>query len=131
MAIQQHRLELVYAGPAEHVKEIAPVAIAAMDGRAGKLHMDSVDLNQIAHNLGAVAELALEDDNDAYNILPHEQGFRVVFHQTYKPFDTDVMGKLRQRCHQMFCGRARWRARLIGVEVIARIPPNHKVQTEQ
>lgn len=121
--IQQHRLELVFAGPREQISEVMPLAMAAMDGHAGRLHLDAIDLNDLAHKVGAVAELAWEHRAEMYNILPHEHGFRISVSQTYQPFSQDAMSRIRARCQQIFCGPGRWRGRLIGVEIIARLPP--------
>ena len=121
--IQQHRLELIFAGPSDQIREVMPHAMAAMHGHAGRLHLDAIDLNELAHKFGAVAELGWEDRNQVYDILPHESGFRVTLSQTYQPFSRDAMSRILARCQQIFCGAGNWRARLIGVEIIARLPP--------
>lgn len=121
--IQQHRLELIFAGPSEHVCEVMPVAKAAMQGPAGRLHPDATDLNNLAHKFSAMAELNWEDRNQVYNILPHESGFRVTLTQAHQPFSQDAMARIRAHCQQIFCGPGRWRARIIGFEIIVRLPP--------
>lgn len=121
--IQQHRLELVFAGPTEQIREVMSLAMAAMQGHAGRLHLDAIDLNELAHKFSAVAELDWEHRDQVYNILPHESGFRVTISQTYQPFSQDAMGRIRARCQQIFCGPGRWRARIIGFEIIVRLPP--------
>lgn len=121
--IQQHRLELIFAGPRKQLDELMPKVMAAMDGHAGRLHLDAVDLNDLAHKVGAVAQLSWEHRAEMYNILPHEHGFRVSVSQTYEAFSQEAMRRVRGRCQQIFCGAGNWRARLIGVEIIARLPP--------
>ena len=122
--IQQHRLELVFAGPREQIREVMPLVMAAMDGHAGRLHLDAIDLNVLAHKVGGVAQLDWEHRADLYNILPHEHGFRVAISQTYEAFSQATMSRIRARCQQIFCGPGRWRGRIIAVEIIARLPPS-------
>ena len=122
--IQQHRLELVFAGPREQIREVMPLVMAAMDGHAGRLHLDAIDLNDLAHKVGGVAQLDWEHRADLYNILPHEHGFRVAISQTYEAFSQATMRRIRARCQQIFCGAGRWRGRIIAVEIIARLPPS-------
>ena len=102
--IQQHRLELIFAGPSEQIREVMPLAMAAMQGHAGRLHLDAIDLNDLAHGVGAVAQLSWEHRAEMYNILPHEHGFRVSVSQTYEAFSQDAMRRVRARCQQIFCG---------------------------
>lgn len=120
---QQHRLELIFAGPRKQLDELMPKVMATMDGHAGRLHLDAIDLNDLAHGVGAVAQLSWEHRAEMYNILPHEHGFRVSVSQTYEAFSQEAMRRVRARCQQIFCGAGTWRARLIGVEIIARLPP--------
>ena len=122
--IQQHRLELVFAGPREQIREVMPIAMAAMAGHAGRLQVDAIDLNDLAHKVGGVAQLDWEHRDDMYNILPHEHGFRVAISQTYEAFSQETMRRIRARCQQIFCGSSRWRGRIIAVEIIARLPPS-------
>ena len=68
--IQQHRLELIFAGPRKQLDELMPKVMAAMDGHAGRLHLDAIDLNDLAHKVGAVAQLSWEHRAEMYNILP-------------------------------------------------------------
>ena len=121
--IQQHRLELIFAGPRKQLDELMPKVMAAMDGHAGRLHLDAIDLNDLAHKVGAVAQLSWEHRDEMYNILPHEHGFRVSVSQTYEAFSQEAMRRVRGRCQQIFCGPGRWRARIIGFEIIVRLPP--------
>ena len=121
--IQQHRLELIFAGPRKQLDELMPKVMAAMDGHAGRLHLDAIDLNDLAHKVGAVAQLSWEHRAEMYNILPHEHGFRVSVSQTYEAFSQEAMRRVRGRCQQIFCGTGRWRARIIGFEIIVRLPP--------
>ena len=121
--IQQHRLELIFAGPRKQLDELMPKVMAAMDGHAGRLHLDAIDLNDLAHGVGAVAQLSWEHRAEMYNILPHEHGFRVSVSQTYEAFSQEAMRRVRGRCQQIFCDAGNWRARLTGVEIIARLPP--------
>lgn len=88
-----------------------------------RLHLDAIDLNDLAHKVGAVAQLSWEHRAEMYNILPHEHGFRVSVSQSYEAFSQEAMRRVRGRCQQIFCGAGNWRARLIGVEIIARLPP--------
>lgn len=128
--IQQHRLELVFAGPREPIREVMPKAMAAMSGNASCVHMDAMDLNDLAHKVGAVAELDWEHRAEIYNILPHEQGFRVAVSQTFEAFDQETMKRIRARCQQIFCQSGRWRGRLIAVEIIARLPPTSGAENQ-
>ena len=108
--IQQHRLELIFAGPREQLDELMPKVMAAMDGHAGRLHLDAIDLNDLAHKVGAVVQLSWEHRAEMYNILPHEHGFRVSVSQTYEAFSQEAMRRVRGRCQQIFCGAGNWRA---------------------